>query len=829
MVAEAGEIKRSQNAGELSPDLAGAVDIKQYYAGGLRYKNIEPVVQAGFRQMAGSFDNGPVRARLDTIAQTGVTPDETAHTGTATVWSATIAGDVAAVHLDTIAAAGLAGHTAVVEVLVGATWTQIGPAVLIGTTAKTRTFARAPGSPLAVATSVRVRVTFTASDSVTISAVTVLKETTTFDHPRYEDLRHDSGDRYLLSATVGWLDIFLDDDFAAGVYLPAITAAILPEIGFYAENAVIGIFHRQMETLRVTRVGSASEWQPDLWPYSGVPTADLGGVYTKHDDVWEINVKWANGPVTVRMSIIVNGETTPSIVTTDSGGTTIAIQSCDIGKFADDVAAAINDLPSIAGDVTATGTIYDGGNSGSAGVTITFGGASSGDEYQVTAQITNTASASALPSHLEIGKTDFEPILSDDRGWTGGAELVQDRLGYLDLLSVPSAIPISQAGEYYTLNIEAAGDAAARLDKLRAGQTAERVLGLLDATYLLAFTDQGVHFASNRTITKSDPLNYTQASSVGIVANTRPLALQSKIYYVGHNDKKASGGADVDGHQILSLAYDDISTTYTAQPESLRASHLVRGIIRDDRQASETDQDADRIWALRSDGRVIAAHEIPSQDIELGFCEWVPAASGLARELKVDGNNDVRLAIERGGKLRHERLDRNIFLQAALTLDADMAGQVAGLDIHEGREVWAVASGYVEGPFTVSGGAIDLGVAYAGVTGVVAGLWQAPVFESMPRYHVLPNDTIIKRPGRIFAAQVEIIETASIAVGANGQPAVDVPLLETSDATDQPMPAKTKMITVAGLLGQVVGPTFVVTQARPGPLRVRDFTLQERL
>ena len=62
-------------------------------------------VQAGFRRMAGSWDNGPVRARMDTIAQTGVTPDETDHTGTATVWSATISGSVAAVHLDTIASA----------------------------------------------------------------------------------------------------------------------------------------------------------------------------------------------------------------------------------------------------------------------------------------------------------------------------------------------------------------------------------------------------------------------------------------------------------------------------------------------------------------------------------------------------------------------------------------------------------------------------------------------------------------------------------------------------------------------------------------------------
>jgi hypothetical protein len=48
------------NAGELSEDLSGRVDIKQYYSAGLRFLNIEPVAQSGFRNLPGtrrrSFD-----------------------------------------------------------------------------------------------------------------------------------------------------------------------------------------------------------------------------------------------------------------------------------------------------------------------------------------------------------------------------------------------------------------------------------------------------------------------------------------------------------------------------------------------------------------------------------------------------------------------------------------------------------------------------------------------------------------------------------------------------------------------------------------------------
>ena len=54
MVARPGTGQQSMNSGELSPELAGRVDIKQYYSAGLRFLNIEPVPQAGFRNLPGT-------------------------------------------------------------------------------------------------------------------------------------------------------------------------------------------------------------------------------------------------------------------------------------------------------------------------------------------------------------------------------------------------------------------------------------------------------------------------------------------------------------------------------------------------------------------------------------------------------------------------------------------------------------------------------------------------------------------------------------------------------------------------------------------------------
>jgi hypothetical protein len=821
MVARPADRRSSANAGELDKTLAGRVDLKQYYSGGLRYKHVEPVPQSGFRDMGGTIELGKVRPRITTLAQSGVTATPGPHTGTQTVWQANVTGAVAAVHVDGLRS-GAITVPAWVEVFAGGVWLMVGTARDIDATPISHTFARPPGQPFAGVTAVRIRVNFGSSDTATLTGVTVIAETAIQDAPRYESLRHDSGDRYFLAVTAQWMEIFRDDVRVASIYLPTVTLARLPELGFYAENATIGLFHRTMRTIRIRRAGSAFEWTVDDWPYQGIPDVDLGGNYPKTADQWTVTVRWAqNRFVTVDASV--NGETTTGVKFTDAGGTVVNIANANWPKFANDYAAAINALPSIQGGVTATANLYDPGPQDGAGdIIVTFGGASIGEEYQLDARVTNTTLASALASHTQIGKTDFEPLFSAVRGWPGGASLVQDRLGYFDINAERGALALSQVAEYFNLNIKGAGANRARLDRLRAGQTAERILAVMDASYLLVFSDQAVHFAPNRVIKADEPLNLTQAAGVGIVPYTEPVELEQKIYYVGFNDDEDNR----DGHQILSLSYSEVLTNFEALPESLLASHLVQGVMRTKRQASTADQDASKMWVLRRDGRLVACQVIQSEEI-LGMCEFMCAAGGLAREIEVDKRNRLRLCVERGGELRHERQDRSLFLQATIHSTCDLAGLVSGLDLHEGREVWAVAEGYVLGPFTVTGGTIDLGEHFTGT--VQVGLWAPPVYESMPFYYVRRDDTIVKRPGRIPVAHLDLIETTSIAVGANGEEPEDVDLLNAQDPVDAPMPPKSGPVTVSGMLGSKVGTTLVITQTRPGRLQVRDYLVEEAL
>lgn len=826
MVARPSKPTRSGNAGEMSPDAAGRIDIKQYYSALLNSKNVEPVPQGGFRQMGGTWRKGTWRRPLSARTITSPSLSAGPHTGTQTVWTGTVAGTVAAVFVDGFdISAGTATFQVEAETAPGV-WTLVGGPFAVGNNAvaESRMAAFAPGGQRS-ATGLRIRATFSESSTVAIVAVSAFFESGTPHRPRFTSIALDDGTAVVCFVTAGIGDFFTSAGFKGSVYLPTVTANMLPDLDFYAEGRTIGNFHGQLQTLRAFLVTQAQlqDWRRDNWPYNPAPDADLGGVYPKTDDKWEVIIRSPTAQY-IYLSFTVNGETISAVPLTDNAGN--PVQTGAPGEDWNYTAARIEDaleaLPGLGVGVT---VVYSNLVGVGAKLTVTFGGALSGQEYQLSVIITNTAEASALATHTQIGETDLEPLFSVSRGWPGAvaADLVQDRFGLARIPAVPGAIALSRVGEYFDFNEKGTTDESARLDKLRS-QTTETVFHLVWSTYLLAFTSKGAYFAPNRTIERNTPLNFVKVSAVGAQPNAKPFMLEGEVHYVGINPE-GIGGASNGGNQVMKAIYDDVATKYSAAPISLLASHLISGIVRSVSQAAQSDLDAERAWLMRADGRLVTGQFIGSQDIT-GFVEWIAAQLGQVREIGIDGNNRLWLPIERAGKYSIEMYDTSIFLQDAVTKTPNLAGVVSGLEDYEGDEVWAVADGYVVGPFTVAGAQIDLRDAYVSA---VVGRWQAPYAEGMPEVYTTPNDDVIWRPGRIHTVHANVIETTSIAIGANGESPVDVPLLETTDPVDAPMPAKTKLLTVGGLLGSKVGTTVVFTQTRPGRFRVRDYSIGAKL
>lgn len=823
---------RSGNAGEMSRDVEGRIDIKQYYSALKAAKNVEPVPQGGIRQMGGTWRMGTWRRPLVARVISGASVSAGPHTGTQTVWSGTVAGTVAAVFVDGFdISAGTATFSVEAETAPGV-WTQVGGPFAVGNpaVAESRMATYAPGAQRA-ATALRIRATFSTSSTVAISAVSAFFESGTPQKPRFTSITLDDGTAVVCFVTAGIGDFFTRQaGFRGSVYLPTVTAAMLPDLDFYSEGRTIGNFHGQLQTLREFLVtpGQLHDWRRDLWPYDPVPRADLGAAYPKTNDVWDVVIR-AISATRLYISITVNGETITAIPLTDNAGN--PVDADDAARDWTYTAAAIEDelegLPGLGVGVTCTFGGDLGG--GSVKLVVTFGGALSGEEYQLSALITNTAEASALATHVQIGETELEPLFSASRGWPGAVanDLVQDRFTVNRIPAVPGAMALSRTGEYFDFNEKGTADNSARLDKLRS-QTTETVFHLVWSTYLLAFTSKAAYFAPNRTIERGTPLNFVKVSEVGAQPNAKPFILEGEVHYVGINPE-GIGGASNGGNQILKAVYDDVGTKYAVAPISLIASHLIAGIVRSVSQAAQSDLDAARAWLMRNDGRLIAGQFIASQEIT-GFVEWIAATGGQVREIGIDGGNRLWLSVERNGRYSHELYDTSIYLHDAVVKIPDLAGIVSGLVDYDGDQVCAVADGFEIGPFPVAGGTVDLRDAY---TSAIVGRWQPPYAETMPEVAVVGNDDVIWRPGRIHTVNANIIDTTSLAIGANGQPPQDVPLLDTMDQTGQPVPPKTKLVTMGGangvLLGSKEGTTAVFTQVKPGKFRMRDFSIGAKL
>lgn len=813
---------RSGNSGEFSPDAKGRIDIKQYYSAGLAYKNVEPVPQSGFRQMGGTWRKGVWRKPLIDQPITGAATIPGPHVGTQTVWSGTVAGAVAAVQVNSFAiSAGAA--TFEVQALVAGVWTKIaGPFAVATGNPQTRLAAFAPGAQK-VATSLRIRATFSASATVTIAGVSAFMEDGTAHVPRFLHLTTDDLQAVVCVVTAGIADFFTEVGFIGSVRLQAVTANMLPDLDFYAEGRTIGIFHGSLESERIflATSGQLQDLRRSLWPYGTLPTADLGGAYPKTSDKWEIYLNWGTVEQ-IYIVITVNGESTPGVFVPDAAGNpaNLSTTPADWALFATNVQTALRALPTLNNDLTVTQNLASGH---SLRLVITFGGSLSGEEYQLSSIVSNTSNASALATHSQVGSTDFEALFSVTRGWPGTVSLVQDRMGYARVPAVTGAMTFSRIGEYFDLNIKAISDEAARLDKLRS-QTSETVLHIVESKYILTFTDAAAYFATNRTIERNAPLNFVKASEVGAQPNCKPFDLEGDLHYVAINPEGMINYA-AGGNQLLKIIYDDVSTSYNADPVSLLASHLVSKVIRSARQKSRSDLDASKGWLMRADGRLIAGQFIRNQDIT-GFCEWIAASGGLVREIVIDGKNRLWLAVERGGERSIELYDEAMYLHDAVSVTPDLAGVVTTLPYVDGSTVWAIADGYVIGPFVVAGGSINLEDAYASA---IVGRWQPPRFETMPQVYVTPGDDVILRPGRIHTVQADIVDTTSIAIGANGQSPKNIPLIETGDPTDTPPAGKTKLVMAEGLLGFMVGTTAVLTQTRPGRFRVKEFAIGAKL
>lgn len=826
MVARPGSYQASNNSGELKPELHGRTDLKQFY-GGLSYaRNIEPVPQGGSRLSPRTRHLNRVRPALQDLVPTSTSSDLIGVGIVKTIWQLNFAAPVAlaaiAVHEFTASSDTVAAILRF-EYFDGV-WKTLGAAFRGTLGPRTVTAAAPPRQPV-TATAVRLQVFIVPAGTVNFAgtAFKAYAETAAIGTGRLLPFTFSLDQTYQVIATDFHFDIYRDGVFVGASRSP-FTAAQLPMVWFQQRLDTMLLYHTDVQPARLLRDGSDSLWVLDNQPSSGVPQVDLGGTYVNQVvDVWTIYLRF---PVAIEdvphsaveygknmsVAFTVNGETTPAI---DSGpGMGGTPDAPDWAAFVTAARAAIEALPSIGAGTTVN--VVDGTAAGFYQIIIEFTGPDNlGTANVMTAQILNSAEAAATTGHSQTGKPGGEPLFSAARGWPACAQFYQERLVTAGFKAKRGALLASVTGDYFNTNIElqaATGAILANLDT----DGAERILSLARARHLVIFTTDGEYYISDRALSRTTPPTIVNSSRNGSAPGIPVVESEGSLIYVSRNNTL-----------IYAATYNDISTSYESAPINLLASHIASNVTTMARQKAADATDADRLWLPRADGTMTLGTMLRGESVT-AFTRWETA--GAVRSAIVDGKNVGYLLVERqvGGnaELHFERLESGLIFDGAIeqTFEPPTA-HVTGLAAHEGAEVWALADGYVEGPFTVAAGAIDLATASAHV---VVGRWTAPVADTLPLPSEINDKVVLRRPKRVHTVKLDLVDTTSVAVGANGRPARNVALAHVADLVDTPLAPVNRTIPVTGLVGFSDDGIVRITQTKPGALAWRGITIEAR-
>lgn len=816
MVSRPGVLQNSCNAGEFSPDVASQNGLKQYFSAMALMRNVEPVPQGGFRLSPRTTNDGWARDPLSDVFS--VLAQSAGPVATAAVvfeWDLLGARPVAVVELAGLSGTSDQGWICLLEARSspGGVWTPLTGLVALRTSAETRRVAFPPNAGF-VADKVRLRfaVAPSAPVSLAIAQVRVMREVYGGSAPAaaLAAVTNSLTEAYTLVFSDFHADAWIDNLFAGCVGSP-FSGAELADVKFVNSRETLLAFHPAHPTQRFLRHSRGDDWSLDTWPWSNIPVADLGGSYVNTDEVWLVNILWSGGAVQGQgFRLSVDGVNSNQIVVATAAG------APDWTATAAAVKTALEDMAAVQTGISVSGA-GGSGASGAAQLAITFSGAgNSGANFEIGGDFVTTSAASLRTVRQTRGKPGGEALMSNTAGWPTNGFFFQQRTLATGFPKAKDAFVASRPGEYFDLNIDIPAAQAAILAKIDAVSD-EEIVWITQGRHLILLSNRAEYFITDRALTATQPVNAVRSSRTGSSRRVAPVSQENSILFV--NPKETI---------VYAAAYSEIDQAYVPLPISLLASHLVSGARAAALEQAQTSTDADRYWLARDDGSLSCGVLIRNQDV-VGFWRW--QTDGLVRSVLVDGANRPRLLVERTvgyqQRLFLETLRSGLIFDAAKTQTfGSPQTSIGNLGDYEGAKVWALADGFVEGPFTVAGGTITLAYAASNVT---VGRWTPPSAKPLPLVGDVAPRVVLDRPRRVFATALDLLDTTSVALSMNGGPARDVALAKSGDPTDAPTPPRTGSYVVSGGRGFTPGGNIEITQLRPGALHVRAFTRQARI
>lgn len=797
--------------GVLDPTIIERRDTKFFHGGLEDAADIIILPQGGYRDRGGSDRVSRCRRKLEKLAVTAGMIAATAPTNlidgseattsasaakgaaAATIIEITLTAPAAVMAFDVLAFRAETGADAALKVQYhdGAAWVDFGAAFAVRTSVRSRRIARAPSAGSVTAARWRLQApTGDALGVVTIGEVALWRETASVSDGRVRKFKIASDLKYELVITDHNIDVFKGATWCAALPLDVSSEAValMKEEGGY--DSVI-LYYPTMHTRRIQRQGADTEWNVEKVTFSELPLVDYGGTYTNGvNEIQDIAIYgFSEGD---GFALTLAGVATDSIAYSGTAATTAA-----------NIKAALEELSIVDPGLTVVPT-----SEGRYRVTFTGGGNAAKDWNLMTATALNLDGYVSVLS-VQSGKAAGEAIISDAAGWPGVGRLVQQRQVLGGLKSRRNTLLASVTGKPFNFDTTLPGATAALSYDLQ--DAAHGIVEIMDQQKLLLFTEGGMWFDANATLDATEAPAFKRTSSPGIDARCRPISLDSSVYFV-----------QAGGRAIRQGTYSAVEESWAPENASVLAAALVPTPVDWTLLRSVTSTDADTIIFARDDGKAVAFTVMGAQEVS-GYAPWV--TDGAYRSFASDDDNRLWQLVERDGDLYLELANLDGLLDGAIEVVSETPTKTfGGFGVMDGKTVWAVADDlFIHGPLTVSSGAVTIGE-YANRLRV--GTWQAPFALDVPFDVRDETKTPMSAQKRVYAAELSVLKTTSVAIASNGGPLVGVPLHQADAFTgfdaaplDDPY---TGVLVAEGMPGWTRTAHVKVSQAKPGKLTVRS-------
>jgi hypothetical protein len=647
--------------------------------------------------------------------------------------------------------------------------------------------------------------------AVTMGHVRVWREKRAVSRAKMVRFSRDGDTRFVGVLTDNNLDLFADHTWIAALSVP-IDEASLHRVTTSQSLDTLFLYEGELATRFIQRQGANNEWESSPVTFFNVPQLGTRTSFSgTQDEVQDVTFTGLAVNDQVRLYL--------------GSWITAPITFVSAGALPASIVTALEAMPGVgSGNVTATLI-----TSSPLRVRVQFKGAAGGRFWATMAGVVLGVSATATVSAVAVQKgTDLGgPLFGETTGWPRAGVLYQGRHCVGGMLAAGNTVIGSRTGNAY--DFTSTGDPLtadlAFVDTFQSDQ-AETIREMFVGKHLLAFTDAGVWFTDTRAPRATEPRNWRLGSRPGIEPGVPIAWTEQAAHYI------QKGGGTL--RQLLIA--ESVEADYIADPANILNPVLVQAVTDCAVAQPLTPDEGARVMMRRANGTITCLTILRSQEL-LAVTPWETAAGDVFEAVLVDDLERTWVLTRRtteanGADVYLEKLGNTLGLDGALTFAYGSAiTSVTGLDMHEGRQVWAYADGDLVGPFTVASGAITLPRAASAVT---VGLFTPFEIEPMPLREKLQNGYPWREPGRIFTAEIGVRDTGHLEISANGGPFRAVPLMFAGDAPadagpfssggDPGLPLlerlRTGSISVPNLRGWSKHPRITLRQTKPAPVEV---------